>query len=151
MKTQTYPTLCANQKRVESQWLEIDGAGQTVGRLASQIAYLLRGKHKPYYTPHVDCGDHVIVTNADKVIFTGDKEKKKHYISHTGYPGGQRVTTPERIRLKTPLRILEHAIKGMLPKNRLGRALFRKLYTYDATTHPHHAQKPKKMTLPYLQ
>ena len=145
MNTLSYRTVSANKATVETKWYVVDAAGQTVGRLASRVAAVLRGKHKPSYTPHVDCGDHVIIINADQVQFTGDKETKKVYLSYTGYPGGQRATTPSRMRAKTPERILEHAIKGMLPHTKLGSAMFRKLHVFAGAEHPHQAQKPTEL------
>ena len=132
---------------VDRQWYVVDAAGQTVGRLASRVATVLRGKHKPSYTPHVDTGDNVIIINADQVVFTGAKELQKIYLTHSGYPGGQKSTTPERLRTTKPERILENAIRGMLPKNRLGRAMYRKLHVYAGAEHPHAAQQPADFPL----
>lgn len=140
-----YKTISANKATVNKAWVVVDAKDQIVGRIASRIAILLRGKHKPYYTPHVDCGDRVVVINADKVLFTGQKEKNKRYIRYTGYPGGQREITPEVVRAKYPIRIIEKAVKGMLPKTKLGRQLFKNLMTYAGAHHPHTAQKPKKI------
>lgn len=120
----------------------VDAQGEVLGRLASQIARLIRGKHKTNFTPHVDCGDNVIVINAEKVRLTGKKMTDKIYIRHTGYPGGQRFATPRQLLDKHPERILEHAVKGMLPKNRLGRRLFTNLHVYTGGQHPHDAQQP---------
>lgn len=142
MNTLSYRTTNANAANHTPEWYVVDAAGQTVGRLASRIASVLRGKHKPTYTPHFDAGDNVIVVNADQVRFTGAKELQKTYLRHSGYPGGQKATTPERLRAKHPERILETAVRGMLPKNRLGRAMYRKLYVYAGAEHPHGAQKP---------
>ena len=142
MNTLSYRTASANKATVDPQWILVDADGQTVGRLASRVAAVLRGKHKPSYTPHVDCGDHVIIVNAEKVVFGGNKEQDKEYLRYTGYPGGQRMTTPARLRAKTPERILEHAIKGMLPHTKLGSAMYRKLHVYAGPEHPHAAQKP---------
>ena len=136
MQTVPYKTQSVNKKNIQPSWLLINGQGKIVGRLASKIATLLRGKNKPYYTPHVDCGDYVIVTHAEEVVFSGKKETNKKYISHTGYPGGQKETTPAKLRTKHPTRILEKAVKGMLPKNRLGRQLFSKLKVYPGAKHP---------------
>ncbi|MEM6394926.1 MAG: 50S ribosomal protein L13 [Bacteroidota bacterium] len=143
MNTLSYKTKSANEATVDRRWLIIDAEGEVVGRLASQIAHILRGKHKPYFTPHVDCGDHVIVINAEKVRFTGQKMTQKKYLRHTGYPGGQRSTTPAELLERKPFAVIEKAVKGMLPKNRLGRAMFRKLHVYSGTEHPHTAQKPE--------
>ena len=145
MNTLEYKTISANKATVTKAWVIVDAKDQIVGRIASRIAILLRGKHKPYYTPHVDCGDRVIVLNADKALFTGQKEKNKRYIRYTGYPGGQRETTPEVVRAKYPIRIIEKAVKGMLPKTKLGRQLFKNLMTYAGAHHPHTAQNPKKI------
>lgn len=143
MNTLSYRTTNANSATVERQWFVVDAAGETVGRLATRVARVLRGKHKPSYTPHVDCGDNVVVVNADQVVFRGNKEQQKVYLRHSGYPGGQRATTPERLRAKHPERILEHAVKGMLPKTKLGRAMYRKLHVYPGAEHPHAAQQPR--------
>ena len=142
VNTLSYRTTNANAANIEREWYVVDAAGETVGRLASRIAAVLRGKHKPTYTPHFDAGDYVIVVNADQVAFTGLKEQQKTYLRHSGYPGGQRATTPERLRAKHPERIIETAVRGMLPKNRLGRAMYRKLHVYAGAEHPHGAQKP---------
>ena len=145
MDTLSYKTKSANKATVEKNWWIVDADSQVVGRLASNIARIVRGKHKPYYTPHVDCGDHVIVINAEKIKFTGNKMTDKQYIRHTGYPGGQRTTTPVEVLEKHPERILENAVKGMLPKNRLGSALFGNLHIYTGNEHPHDAQQPKEL------
>ena len=142
MNTLSYRTTNANKATVDAKWILVDADGQTVGRLASRVAAVLRGKHKPSYTPHVDCGDHVIIVNAEKVKFGGNKEQDKQYLRYSGYPGGQKATTPARLRAKTPERILEHAIKGMLPHTKLGSAMYRKLHVYAGPEHPHAAQKP---------
>ncbi|MEM7575249.1 MAG: 50S ribosomal protein L13 [Bacteroidota bacterium] len=147
MNTLSYKTKSANDATVERRWLVIDAEGEVVGRMASQIAHLLRGKHKPNFTPHVDCGDHVIVINAEKVRFTGQKMTAKTYLRHTGYPGGQRSTTPADLLSRKPFAVIETAVKGMLPKNRLGRAMFRKLHVYAGPEHPHAAQKPEEYQL----
>jgi large subunit ribosomal protein L13 len=145
VNTLSYKTKSANKATVEKSWWVVDADSQVVGRLASNIARIVRGKHKPYYTPHVDCGDHVIVINADKIKFTGNKLTDKQYISHTGYPGGQRTTTPKEMLEKHPERVLEKAVKGMLPKNRLGAVLFHNLHIYTGGEHPHEAQNPKEL------
>lgn len=142
MNTLSYRTTNANNATVERAWFVVDAAGQTVGRLSTRVAAVLRGKHKPSYTPHVDTGDNVIIINADQVVFSGSKEVQKTYLTHSGYPGGQKANTPERIRAKHPERILETAIRGMLPKNKLGRAMYKKLHVYAGAEHPHVAQKP---------
>ena len=141
MSIHQYKTVSINKKNIPQEWVEIDAAGQIVGRLASRIAYLLKGKHQPFYTPHIDCGTHVVLINAAHVRFTGNKEKNKHYLRYTGHPGGQRATTPERLRAQHPTRILENAIKGMLRNNRLNRhRLHNKLHIYPGAQHPHEAQ-----------
>ncbi len=147
MDTLSYKTVSANKATVNKEWVIIDAEGAMLGRLATLIASLLRGKHKTNFTPHVDCGDNVVVINAEKVSLSGTKWSDKEYIRHTGYPGGQRFTTAEEILKKNPAKIIEHAVKGMLPKNRLGRALFRNMHVYIGSNHPHEAQKPKKIEL----
>lgn len=147
MKTLVYRTISANKETVNKQWYVVDAEGEILGRLASKVAYVLRGKHKPEYTPHVDCGDNVIIINAEKVVLTGKKLTDKEYIRHSGYPGGQKVETPVEMFEKHPERIIEHAIKGMLPKNRLGSELFRNLKVYVGSEHKHEAQNPTKLDL----
>ena len=147
MKTLKYRTISANKETVNKQWFVVDAEGEILGRLASKVAYVLRGKHKPDFTPHVDCGDNIIIINADKIRLTGNKLTDKVYISHSGYPGGQRKTNPEEMLSKHPGRVVEKAVKGMLPKNRLGAELFRNLYIYVGTEHKHEAQKPDKLDL----
>jgi len=143
--TISYKTKSANANTVDKQWVIVDARHQVLGRLASNIARIIRGKHKPNFTPHVDCGDNVIVINAEKIKLTGNKWTDKTYISHTGYPGGQRTTTPKQLLEKTPAKLVERAVRGMLPKNRLGRKLFNNLYVYVGQEHPHEAQKPKEI------
>jgi large subunit ribosomal protein L13 len=142
VNTLSYKTVSANAATVEKNWVVVDAEGQTLGRFASKVALLLRGKRKPNYTPHVDCGDNVIIVNAEKVVLSGNKMTDKTYIWHTGYPGGQRTTNPEQIMAKFPERIVEKAVKGMLPKNRLGAELFRNLHVYVGPEHKNDAQKP---------
>jgi len=142
VNTLSYKTVSANAASVEKNWVVVDAEGQTLGRLASKVALLIRGKRKPNYTPHVDCGDNVIIVNAEKVVLSGNKMTDKTYIWHTGYPGGQRTTNPEQIMAKFPKRIVEKAVKGMLPKNRLGAELFRNLHVYVGPEHKNEAQKP---------
>ena len=144
MNTLSYKTESAKKETVEHKWYVIDAEGEVVGRLCSRIAHVLRGKHKPSFTPHVDCGDYIVVVNADKIRFTGTKMDNKIYLRHTGYPGGQRETTPREFLDKRPIRIIEIAVKGMLPKNRLGRAMYKKLFVYEGAEHPHGAQKPEE-------
>ncbi|WP_420457853.1 50S ribosomal protein L13 [Neolewinella sp.] len=145
MNTLSYKTQSANASTVERKWHVVDAEGEIVGRLATKIAHVLRGKHKPDFTPHFDNGDHVIVINADKVRFTGLKFQNKEYLRHTGYPGGQRKATPRQLMARKPEMILEHAIKGMLPKTKLGRAQYKKLYVYAGAEHPHTAQQPQEL------
>lgn len=142
MNTLSYKTISANKETAQKEWVVVDAQGEVLGRLASQVASLIRGKHKTNFTPHVDCGDNVIVINADKVRLTGAKMTDKVYTRHTGYPGGQRFTSPRLLLEKHPERIIEHAVKGMLPKNRLGRRLYTNLYVYAGDQHPHEAQQP---------
>jgi large subunit ribosomal protein L13 len=141
--TLSYKTVSANKNTVNKEWVLVDADGQTLGRLASKIAMLIRGKRKTNYTPHVDCGDNVVVINAEKIILTGKKWKDKTYIRHTGYPGGQRTLTANELFAKDPTRVVEKAVKGMLPKNKLGSALFRNLYVYSGSEHNQGAQNPK--------
>jgi large subunit ribosomal protein L13 len=143
MNTLSYKTIAANEKIVKKEWIVIDAQNEIVGRLSTVAARILRGKTKTYFSPHFDCGDNVIIINADKVRFTGNKMEEKEYVRHTGYPGGQRFTTPKQLLKKKPVEILEHAIKGMLPKNKLGAQLYRNLYVYAGPEHPHEGQTPK--------
>lgn len=145
MNTLSYKTKFANATSVERKWHVIDAEGEVVGRLASRVAAILRGKHKPDFTPHFDNGDHVIIVNVEKVRFTGDKLTKKEYLRHTGYPGGQRKATPRDLLEKKPERVLENAIKGMLPKTKLGRSQIKKLHLYVGPEHPHAAQQPEEL------
>ena len=147
MDTLSYKTVSANKNTVNKEWLLVDADGQALGRLASEVAILLRGKHKPNFTPHVDCGDNVIIINADKVTLSGNKWENKSYIRHTGYPGGQRSLTSRELFDKDPTRLVEKSVKGMLPKNKLGAALFRNLKVYVGTDHGQEAQKPKTFKL----
>ncbi len=147
MNTLSYKTVSANKATVNKEWVIIDAEGKILGRLASVVASMLRGKHKTNFTPHVDCGDNVIVINAEKVALSGEKMTDKDYIRHTGYPGGQRFVKADQMLKKNPISLVEIAVKGMLPKNRLGSALYRNLHVYAGTEHPHEAQKPKKIEL----
>lgn len=147
MNTISYKTVSANSATVDKNWVLVDAEGQTLGRLASKVAYLLRGKNKPGFTPHVDCGDNVVIINAAAVQMSGNKEEVKEYVRHTGYPGGQRVTTPAELRMKNASKIVENAVKGMLPKNKLGRQMFRNLYVYEGAEHNQEAQKPKAIDI----
>lgn len=143
MDSRSYKTLSANASTVEKKWWIIDVEGKVLGRAASEIAKILRGKHKPSFTPHVDCGDNVIVINADKVRLNGNKWDSKEYIRHTGYPGGQRSLTAKEMLAKHPTRLVEKAVKGMLPKNRLGNVIYGNMRVYAGTEHPHEAQSPE--------
>ncbi len=153
MNTLSYKTFSLRKEDVDKEWLVVDATDQVVGRLASKVAKLIRGKYKPTFTPHIDCGDYVIIINADKAIFTGSKEEDKKYLRYSGYPGGQKFTTPARLRIckDGSDRILRHAVRGMLPKNRLGRKLLTHLYIYDGTEHNHDAQKPKAIDINLLK
>ncbi len=143
MNTLSYKTVSANKKTVNKQWVVVDAEGEILGRLSTRIAMIIRGKNKPDFTPNVDCGDNVIVINADKVKLTGNKFSEKQYVSYTGYPGGQRFISPKELMAKHPTRVIEKAVRGMLPKNRLGKALFGNLHVYAGGEHPHEAQNPK--------
>jgi len=145
--TLSYKTVSANKASVEKEWVIIDADSKVLGRVASEVAKIIRGKNKPSFTPHVDCGDNVIVINADKVKLTGRKWTDKVYVSHTGYPGGQRQTTPNELKAKSSTLLVERAVRGMLPKSKLGSALFKNLFVYEGTEHPHEAQKPKEIKL----
>lgn len=147
MNTNSYKTVSLNDKTVNKEWVVIDAEGLVLGRLCTEVAMLLRGKRKPSYTPHVDCGDNVIIINAEKVQMTGNKWDDKMHIHHTGYPGGQRSIASKDLLVKNPTALVSKAVKGMLPKNRLGRALFRNLHVYAGTEHPHAGQQPKEIKL----
>lgn len=143
MDTLSYKTKSINNATVDKQWVLVDAANsKALGRLASEVAKIIRGKHKPGYTPHVDCGDNVIVINCDKVKLTGKKWTDRVYLSYTGYPGGQKRTTPRQLKAKSSTLLVERSVRGMLPKNRLGRSLFNNLYVYEGAEHPHVAQQP---------
>ncbi|MEN0049678.1 MAG: 50S ribosomal protein L13 [Bacteroidota bacterium] len=144
MDTLSYKTVSAKKETVERKWYIVDAENEVVGRLCSKIAHVLRGKHQPHYTPHLDCGDYVIVINADKIRFTGNKWAQKEYLTYSGYPGGQKSTTAQELMQKKPTKVVENAVKGMLPKNRLGRAMYKKLYVYAGAEHPHDAQQPQE-------
>ncbi len=147
MDTLSYKTVSANKATVNKEWVIIDAQGETLGRLASVVAKFIRGKYKTNFTPHVDCGDNVIVINADKVQLSGQKMQQKEYYHHSGYPGGQKFTSVARAFNKKPEFIIQHAVKGMLPKNKLGNALFKNLYVYVGAEHKHEAQKPREVKL----
>ena len=147
MDTLSYKTISANKATADKQWVVVDADSKVLGRLASEVAKMIRGKHKPNYTPHADCGDNVIVINADKVRMTGKKWDDRVYLRYTGYPGGQRATTPRQLKEKSSTLLVERAVRGMLPKNRLGRALFNNLKVYAGAEHPHTAQEPKEVNI----
>ncbi|KXB37243.1 ribosomal protein L13 [Bacteroidales bacterium KA00251] len=151
MNTLSYKTISANSATATKEWVVVDAEGQHLGRLCSKIAKLLRGKYKPNFTPHVDCGDNVIVINADKVALTGNKWTDRIYLSFTGYPGGQRTSTPLLLQKKGSRYLFEKVVKGMLPKNRLGRKLLGNLYIYDGTDHKHEAQQPRQIDINTLK
>ena len=140
-------TFMLRKEDVEHKWYVIDAEGKTLGKVAATAAYVLRGKHKPTYTPHVDCGDNVIIINAEKVVLTGDKLNKKIYYNHSGYPGGLRERTAKTMIEKYPVEMVERAVKGMLPKNRLGRQIYRQLFVYAGSEHKHEAQKPEALNI----
>jgi large subunit ribosomal protein L13 len=139
-------TYSAKTADIQRKWYLVDAEGQTLGRLATRVASVLRGKHKPIFTPHMDTGDHVVIVNAEKIHLTGDKVRRKTYYRHSGYPGGLKAETVEEVLRKKPSAILERAIKGMLPKNPLGKQMGRKLNVYAGSTHPHQAQQPEPFT-----
>jgi large subunit ribosomal protein L13 len=145
--TLSYKTISANAATVDKQWIVVDAENQVLGRLSSKVAKIIRGKNKPSFTPHVDCGDNVIVINAEKIVLTGNKVEDKVYTRYTGYPGGQRFATPREVLNKYPERIIEKAVKGMLPKNKLGRKIYGNLFVYTGAEHPHAAQKPTALNL----
>lgn len=147
MDTLSYKTVSLNKATVEKNWVIVDAEAQVLGRVASEVAKIIRGKHKPGYTPNVDCGDNVIVINSDKIRLTGKKWSEKQYVRHTGYPGGQRIATPLEVKAKSSTILVEKAVKGMLPKNRLGSQLYKNLFVYAGSEHPHEAQQPKEVKL----
>jgi large subunit ribosomal protein L13 len=149
VNTLSYRTVSANNATVQKEWFVIDATNQVLGRLSSQVASILRGKHKTSFTPHVDCGDNIIIINAEKIRLTGKKWNDKEYVRHTGFPGGQRITSPADMAKIDATRIIETAVKRMLPRNRLGSAIFGNLYVYVGSEHPHAAQQPKDLKLTY--
>ena len=151
MDTLSYKTISANKATVQKEWVVVDATDQVLGRLSAKVAKLLRGKYKPSYTPHVDCGDNVIIINADKVILTGNKWTDRVYLNFTGYPGGQKKTSPAELIKKGEAKLFNRVVKGMLPKNKLGAQLLRNLYVYAGSEHPHAAQKPKTIDLNSLK
>lgn len=147
MDSNSYKTISVKKENVNKEWVLVDAKNEVLGRLASQVAKMIRGKNKPSYTPHIDCGDNVIVINADQVRLTGKKWSDKEYVHYSGYPGGKKTRTPKDLMEKDPTKIIEKAVHGMLPKNRLGDKLQKNLFVYAGEEHPHEAQKPKKVDL----
>ena len=145
MDTLSYKTISEKESNVERNWYVVDAKDQVLGRICSQIAHILKGKNKPSYTPHTDCGDNIIVINADKVKLTGNKLSKKTYLSYSLYPGGQKSITAKELMDKKPTAVVERAVKGMLPKNKLGAAMFKKLFVYEGAEHKHEAQQPQEL------
>lgn len=143
----SYKTVSVNKEHANKKWYVVDAEGQILGRFASEVAMILRGKRKPCFTPHSDCGDNVIIINAEKIQLTGNKMEEKYYVRYTGYPGGQRIRNVKEQLNRKPIAVLEHAIKGMLPKNKLGDAIFHNLYVYAGPNHPHEAQKPEELKI----
>lgn len=147
MDTLSYKTVSANKATVNKEWIIVDATNETLGRFSSRVAQIIRGKHKPDFTPHVDCGDNVIVINAEKIKLTGKKWDNKVYIRYTGYPGGQRSITARELMAKKPISMIEKAVRGMLPKNRLGDSIYKNLHVYVGNEHPHEAQQPKEYNI----
>ena len=148
MDSKSYKTQYLNKETIHKNWFVVDADGKTLGRFSSEVAKILRGKNKASFTPHIDCGDYVIVINSDGIKLTGNKWRDKKYVSYSGYPGGQKITSPLEIKDKKSSKfIVEKAVKGMLPKNRLGRQLFRNLFVYEDSKHPHEGQKPKEIKI----
>ena len=143
----SYKTVSVNKEHASKKWYVVDAEGQILGRFASEVAMILRGKRKPCFTPHSDCGDNVIIINAEKIQLTGNKMDEKYYVRYTGYPGGQRIRSVKEQLHRKPVAVLEHAIKGMLPKNKLGDAIFNNLYVYAGSEHPHQAQQPEELKI----
>ncbi|MCK9398398.1 MAG: 50S ribosomal protein L13 [Bacteroidales bacterium] len=147
MDTLSYRTISAKKETVVKEWVLLNAEGQVLGRLASHAAKMLRGKNKPYYTPHVDCGDHVVIINAEKIVLTGNKMTGKEYVTHSGYPGGKKIHSPAELLKKRPTAVVEEAIRGMLPRTRLGREIYRNLHVYAGPEHPHQGQSPKEIDI----
>lgn len=147
MRHLSFKTQSANEKIVKRDWHVVDATNLTLGRMSSKIASILRGKNKAYFTPHFDCGDYVIVINSSKVVLTGNKMEEKEYQTYSGYPGGQKLETAKEMNHRRPNLMIERAVKGMLPKNRLGRAMVKKMFVYDGPDHPHQAQNPKALSM----
>jgi large subunit ribosomal protein L13 len=148
VKFLSYKTTSAKNEQIDRKWYVVDAENKTLGRMSSEIAKILQGKNKPEYTPHIDTGDHVIIINAEKVVLTGNKLNNKVYVRHTGYPGGQRFMTPKEALVKKPEFIVENAVKHMLPRTRLGNAMYKKLHVYVGAQHPHAGQNPVTLNLP---
>lgn len=146
MRHLSFKTQSANEKIVKRDWYVVDATNKTLGRMTTRVASVLRGKHKAYYTPHFDCGDYVIVVNSGKAILTGNKLDQKEYQTFSGHPGGQKIEMARDLQARRPSVMIERAVKGMLPKNRMGRAMYKKLFVYEGATHPHAAQQPKELT-----
>ncbi len=151
MDTLSYKTISVNKETAQKEWVVVDATGQSLGRLASKVAKLLRGKYKPSFTPHVDCGDNVIIVNADKVELTGNKWTDRTYLRFSGYPGGQREYSPADLMKKSPDKLFRKVVKGMLPKNRLADTLLNNMYVYAGSEHPHQAQTPRKIDINTLK
>lgn len=151
MDTLSYKTVSANAATVDKNWVLVDAQNEPLGRLASKVANLIRGKHKTNYTPHVDCGDNVVVINAGKIKLSGNKWEDKKYITYSGYPGGQKVASATELMDKKPTRMVERAVKGMLPNGKLGRAMYRNLYVYEGAEHQQEAQQPKEIKVSDLK
>jgi len=147
MDTLSYRTISANKETADKQWVLINAEGQVLGRLASRVAKMLRGKNKPNYTPHADCGDYVVIINAEKVVLTGKKLTDKQYVHYSGYPGGDKHYSPKEMFKRRPTYVVEEAVRGMLPKTRLGRAIFGNLHVYAGPDHPHQGQAPKEIDI----
>jgi large subunit ribosomal protein L13 len=147
MRHLSFKTQSANETIVKRDWHVVDATNLTLGRMCTRIASILRGKNKAYYTPHFDCGDYVIVINSGKIVLTGNKMVEKEYQTFSGYPGGQKIETAQEMNNRRPNLVIERAVKGMLPKNRMGRAMFKKLFIYEGAEHPHKAQQPKSLTI----
>jgi large subunit ribosomal protein L13 len=145
MRHLSFKTQSANEKIVTRDWYVVDATNKTLGRMITRVASVLRGKHKAYYTPHFDCGDYVIVVNSGKAILTGNKLDQKEYQTFSGHPGGQKIEMARDLQARRPNVMIERAVKGMLPKNRMGRAMYKKLFVYEGATHPHTAQQPKEL------
>jgi len=147
MDTLSYRTISVNKETADKQWVLINAEGQVLGRLASHVAKMLRGKNKPFYTPHADCGDYVVIVNAEKVLLTGKKLTDKVYVHYSGYPGGDKHHSPQEMLKRRPTYLIEEAVRGMLPRTRLGREIFGNLHVYAGPEHPHQGQSPKEIDI----